>query len=390
MPTQIKKMTKKFVNTAILIGAAGILSIYSCTDKTKIYADNDVVFRDLDTTVKPADDFFSYANGGWLKRNPIPAAYASWGIGNVVVEELRDRLKKINEDALIAKAAKGSNTQKIGDFYFSGMDTVDIERGGLDPLKLELFKIDQIKNIKDLADEFAHLQTIGVETPIVAGVFQDPKNSDKNVLGLYQGGIGLPSRDYYFNTDAHSVEVRTDYQEKHLPIIYKLSGLSADAAIAVSKQTYSIEKFLADSSRKLEDLRDPYRNYNKMPLAGLNKLAPDIDWNRTLAEMDYKNVDTVIVGQPEYYRALNKALKTYSIDDWKNYLRKNIIDTFGSYLSKPFDSEVFRFYETVLSGSKEQLPRWKRVLDKENELMSCMLRETSVWHQFVSLYWMQY
>src|SRR6185312_214333 len=148
-------MTKKLTNWALCMCATAALFICACNNKTKDYAQNDVIFKDLDTTVKPADDFFSYANGGWLKKNPIPAAYASWGIGNVVVEELRDRLKKINEDALIAKAAKGSNTQKIGDFYFSGMDTVDIERGGLDPLKLELFKIDQIKNIKDLADEFA-------------------------------------------------------------------------------------------------------------------------------------------------------------------------------------------------------------------------------------------
>ena len=186
---------------------------------------NDVIFKNLDTSVKPGDDFFRYANGRWLKKNPIPPAYSSWGIGNVVEEELRDRLKKINVDALSAKAKKGSNTQKIGNFYFSGMDTVNIEREGLDPLKAELTKIDRVKNINDLVNEFAHLQTIGVENPIEAGIGQDAKNSDKNMLQLFQGGIGLPNRDYYYNTDPHSVEIRTDYQEKHLPIVYKFSGL---------------------------------------------------------------------------------------------------------------------------------------------------------------------
>ena len=373
-----KKPTKQTIYPII----AAVLFITACNTKTKNYADNDIIFKNMDTTVKPGDDFFKYANGAWLKKNPIPAAYPSWGIGNVVNDELRDRLKKINEDALNAKAEKGSNTQKIGDFYFSGMDTLGIEKQGLDPLKAEMDKIEQVKDVNSLVEEFAHLATIGVDQPIAAGVGQDAKNSSKNMLQLYQGGIGLPNRDYYFNTDAHSVEIRNDYQQKHLPIVYKLSGLSSDAALAATKKTYELEKFLADSSRKLEDLRDPYKNYNKMPVAGLSKLAPAIDWKSTFDKMDFKNADTVIVGQPEYYRALNKALKTYSIADWKNYLRKNLVDAYAGYLSKAFDGENFRFYGTVLYGSKEQLPRWKRVLDTENGLMGEVLGQIFVKEYF--------
>jgi putative endopeptidase len=376
-------MTKNPIIKAFLASAMGAsLLLSACKNKSVTTADNDIIFKDLDTTVKPGDDFFKYANGGWLKKNPIPAAYAAWGIGNVVDEELRDRLKKINEDALKADAAKGSNTQKIGDFYFSGLDTTDIEKQGIDPLKPELSKIDSITDVKSLVDEFAHLATIGVETPISAYISQDAKNSNKNMLQLSQGGIGLPNRDYYFNTDQHSVDIRTDYQQKHLPILYKLSGFTSDEAITASNNTYSLEKTLAQSSRKLEDLRDPYHNYNKMPLSGLNKLAPDIDWKNAFEKMDYKNVDTVIVGQPEYYIALNKVLKTVSINDWKNYLRKNLITSFGSYLSKPFDKEMFRFYGTILNGNKEQLPRWKRVLDTENELMGEVLGQIFVKEYF--------
>ncbi|MDO3640367.1 M13 family metallopeptidase [Mucilaginibacter sp. L3T2-6] len=376
-------MTKKFTRLATSACVMSSLLISACNNKTKDYAQNDVIFKNLDTTVKPGDDFFKYANGGWLKKNPIPPAYARWGIGNVVNEELRDRLKKINEDALNDKsAAKGSNTQKIGDFYFSGLDTVDIEKQGIGPLKGEIAKINAVTGIKSLVDEFAHLATIGVETPIAAGVGQDAKNSSKNMLQLYQGGIGLPNRDYYFNTDAHSAEIRNDYQQKHLPILYKLSGLTSDAALAATKQTYALEKFLADSSRKLEDLRDPYRNYNKMPVAGLAKLTPLVDWPSTFEKMDFKNADTVIVGQPEYYRALNKALTAYTIADWKNYLVKNLVDAYSSYLSKPFDEENFRFYGTVLYGSKEQLPRWKRVLDTENGLMGEVLGQIFVKEYF--------
>jgi putative endopeptidase len=361
-------MKKSILIYAGLIPALGI-TLPSCQDKTKDFAAHDVIVKNIDTSVRPGEDFFTYANGAWLKKNPIPPAYSSWGIGNVVEEELRDRLKKINIDALKAKAPSGSNTQKIGDFYFSGMDTLSIEKAGLAPLQPELDKINHINIIADLVNEFAHLQTIGVETPISLGVGQDAKNSDKNLLQLSQGGIGLPNRDYYFNTDEHSVAIRTDYRQKHLPAVFKLSGLNPGNVLKASANTYNLEKFLADSSRKLEDLRDPYRNYNKMPMAGLTKLAPGIDWKSAFEQMDYKNVDTVIVGQPEYYRALNKALHTFTIEDWKNYLRKNLVSAYSAWLSKPFDDENFRFYGTVLSGSQQQLPRWKRVIDAENDLM---------------------
>jgi len=370
-------MDKNLLKSAFVLCTMVSLCICSCSKNKSIPA-NDVIFTNRDTTVKPGDDFFKYANGAWLKKNPIPAAYASWGIGNVVEEELRDRLKKINEDALIANATKGTNAQKIGDFYFSGMDTLTIEKQGIAPLKPELDKIDQITDLKSLIEEFTHLDTIGVETPISAGVGQDAKNSNKNMLQLGQGGIGLPNRDYYFNTDAHSVDIKNDYQQTHLPVVFKLAGLGSDAALTASKRTYELEKFLADSSRKLEDLRDPYRNYNKMPVAGLAKLTPVIDWHATFEKMGYKNVDTVIVGQPEYYRALNKALTTFGIADWKNYLRKNLVGAFSSYLSKDFDKESFRFYGTVLYGAKEQLPRWKRVLDTENSLMGEVLGQIFV------------
>src|SRR5476649_322352 len=219
-------MIKRITLKTVMVAVTAVSLVSACKNNEKDYSKNDPIYTDRDTTVKPGDDFFQYANGAWLKKNPIPAAYSSWGIGRVVQEELRDRLKKINEDALKANGAKGSSTQKIGDFYYSGMDTVDIEKQGLSPLKAELDKIDQVKDTKGLLDEFAHLQTIGVTTPIGADIEQDSKNSSKMMLQLGQSGIGLPNRDYYFNKDQHSVDIRTDYQQKHLPAVYKLAGLN--------------------------------------------------------------------------------------------------------------------------------------------------------------------
>ncbi|TFF40330.1 M13 family metallopeptidase [Mucilaginibacter psychrotolerans] len=375
-------MIKKTNTRAIAIFAIAASLLSACKngggDQAKLYAENDRVFKNIDTAAKPGDDFFLYANGRWTKENPIPGAYSSWGIGNVVQNDLRDKLKKINEDALEASAAKGSNTQKIGDFYFSGMDSVNIEKQGLAPLKDELALIDKISDTKALVAEFAHLATIGVPNPISTYVGQDDKNSSKMMLQLYQGGIGLPNRDYYFNTDKHSVDIRTDYQQKHLPIVYKLIGLDAAAAKAAADKTYELEKFLASNSRKLEDLRDPYKNYNKMAVDDLGKLAPAIDWKSTLAGMDYKMVDTVIVGQPEYYKAVNEALSKFTLADWKNYLKKNLVGDASPYLSKAFDDENFRFFGMALYGRKEQLPRWKRVIDTENGLMGEVLGQIFV------------
>ncbi|RWY46237.1 M13 family metallopeptidase [Mucilaginibacter gilvus] len=377
-----KKTNIRIITTlataALLLGACK----NSGDDKSKLYAENDRVFKNIDATAKPGDDFFLYASGKWLKENPIPAAYSAWGIGNVVQDDLREKLKKINEDALKANAEKGSNTQKIGDFYFSGMDTVNIEKQGIAPLKEELERIDRISDVKSLVAEFAHLGTIGVPNPIGTYVGQDDKNSSKMMLQLYQTGIGLPNRDYYFNSDKHSVEIRTDYQQKHLPILFKLMGMGPAEVSGATAKTYLIEKALADSSRKLEDLRDPYHNYNKMTVAGLGKIAPLVDWKATFEQLGYKNVDTVIVGQPEYYRAVNKALTAFTLADWKSYLKKNLVSDASPYLSKAFDEENFRFFGTQLYGRKEQLPRWKRVLDTENGLMGEVLGQIFVKEYF--------
>ncbi len=376
----MKRITSK---TLICAGLCGIVLLQACNQKTaKSYEAADPLVKNIDTTVRPSDDFFNYANGGWIKKNPIPAAYSGWGIGSEVQEELRLRLRKINEDALKEKAEQGSNSQKIGDFYYTAMDSAKAERESLAPLKAELQRIDAINDINSLLNAFAHFNTIGVTTPVGPYVGQDDKNSEKMMLQLYQTGIGMPNRDYYFNTDEQSVKVRNDYRQNHLPALFILAGLSKAEAVKAADKVYAMEKFLADSSRKLVDLRDPYANYNKMTVDALAKLAPGLNWKSLFENMHYKNVDTVIVGQPEYYRAVNKAIQSYSPDDWKLYLRKNLISEYSPYLSQALVDENFRFYGKVMSGRTEQLPRWKRALDAENSLMGEVLGQLFVKEYF--------
>lgn len=374
----IKTNTLIYLAVSVFSGTA----FTACTDQQKVYTQNDVLIRNIDKSVKPGDDFFMYANGTWIKNNPIPAAYSAWSISNLVQEDLRNKMLRINEEAMKANAAKGTNTQKIGDFYCSGMDTVTIEKLGLQPLQGELASINAITDIKSLLNEFASLNVLGVTTPIAAYVGQDERNSAKNMLQMYQTGLGLPNRDYYFKTDKHTTRVRNDYEQKHLPALFGFLGSNEADAKAAAAQTYALEKFLADSSRTLQDLRDPYHNYNKMPLAGLNKLAPQINWQPALNMMYYGKADSVIVGQPEYLRAVNTALTKFRLDQWKNYLRKNLLERYSPYLNKAVANENFRFYGTVISGRKEQLPRWKRVLDVEESVMGEVLGQIFVKEYF--------
>jgi putative endopeptidase len=375
----MRKMNKKPI-----IYIAGIAALSLCAYQTKTLLDkpNDPIYKNLDPTVSPGADFFMYANGTWLKQNPIPPAYSSWGIGNEVTEEIRDRLKKINEDALTAHAPQGSSTQKIGDFYYTGLDSAGIEKAGITPLQEQLTLIDQAKDTQDILNTSAVLTTLGVRNIIGVHVSQDDKNSSKMMVQLGQAGLGLPNRDYYFKTDARTTRIRNDYTDKYLPTLLTLSGWDGAKTAAGAKSSYNIEKFLADSSRKLENLRDPYRNYNKMTVAQLNRLTPDINWSSLFKTLELKAVDSVIVGQPEYYRAVNQALKTFTIDDWKAYLRLKLITAYAPYLNDALADESFRFNGKVLRGQIEQLPRWKRVLDTENGIMGELLGQLFVKEYF--------
>ncbi len=340
----------------------------------------DILASNLDTTVKPSDDFFEYANGGWLKKNPIPASESGWGIGNVVQDTIYQRLKTINENAVKATAASGSTEQKIGDFWQSAMDTVALNKAGLSPLQPDIDKINAIKNINDLITEAAVLKMKGVRCLFSDYVAQDDKNSEKMIYSLGQGGLGMPNRDYYFKTDARTQNIRKAYKKYLLQTFIQL-GNDSTAAQKKVNSVYALETTLANASRKLEDLRDPYKNYNKMDVVQLDKLTPNIKWSDYTKEMGITHLDSVVVGQPEFYSALNTAITTTPLADWKAYLQVRLIQSFSGYLDSVSFNNAFT-YSQNLSGAKESRPRWKRVLDAEENAMGEALGQLFVKEYF--------
>jgi putative endopeptidase len=354
-------------------------SIAACNNhSSKESSKPDILAADVDSTVRPGDDFFDFANGGWIKRTTIPASESGWGIGNMVQDDIYAKLKKINEDAVNAKAKDGTITQKIGDFWVSGMDSAGIDKAGLTPLAGEMQKIDAITNTDELINEAADLHNKGVRCLFSAGVAQDDKNSDAMAVQMSQGGLGLPNRDYYFNADARTVKVRDAYKTYLLKTLMLIDSANAQKD---ADEIFALETNLAKASRKLADLRDPYKNYNKMSYAGLAAIAPSVNWGLYAKATGYNKVDSVIVGQPEFYTALSKEIKSTPIATWKNYLKVKLISTFASYLdTKTFD-ERFE-YAKSLSGVTQPQERWKRVLNAEEAAMGEALGQLFVKEYF--------
>jgi len=318
----------------------------------------------IDRTVSPRDDFFHYAVGKWLREHPIPKSERSWGVADVIQEETYQRLLGISKAAASANVAAGSNQQKIGDFWYAAMDTVTIAGQGFAWLDSEFARIAAVTDLPSLATEVARLQYMGVGALYGNYIVQDEKNSDRYAVHLGQGGLGLPDRDYYVDTDERAAMLRREYVA-HVGRMLNLLGDPSVAATAHAKTIMAMETELARASRKLEDLRDPIKNYNAMSLDSIGKLTPSIRWREHLADGKVTGVDTVVVGQPEFFQQVERSLHAHSIDDWKTYLRWQLANAYANEAGGRFDAEHFHFFGTILNGQLEQRPRWKRMLDDE-------------------------
>ncbi len=364
-----------FMNKSVIVLIV-LICLQSCNNKKETTQMPDVVAMNIDTAVSPSKDFFEYANGNWIKQNPIPGEQSSWGIANLVIEENLKRLREISEKAATIKDNPGSSNQKIGDFWSVAMDTNKIEQEGLKPIQLLLDKINTITDINSLINIVAELKKTGSSTLFNDGVGQDAKNSEVMSYQLSQGGIGLPDREYYFKNDSTTIDIRNKYLE-YISSILTMAGENPMNAKIVAKNILQLETKLAAASRKIEDLRDPYKNYNKLSISDLNKLSDNINWTNYLQIIGVKTKDSVIVGQPEFFKALNTILKTTPIQVWKNYVRFNLVSDMAAVLPDAYGVASFDFNK-LFSGAKTRKPRWKRMIQMEEDAMGEMLGQLYV------------
>ena len=316
----------------------------------------------IDKSVSPCDDFFHYASGNWLKNNPVPAAESRWGSFNELADRNNATQKAILEELArnAGTAAKGTNAQKVGDFYAAAMDTVAIEKAGLTYLQPYLNRIAALKTLpemqKFLADPRAHAGSVWFNS----GVGQDEKISTQYAVQFYQGGLTLPNRDYYLKDDARSKNIRAAYQT-YLVNTFKRLGDGETAAAANAATVMRIETRLAKASKSPVDLRDPQANYNKMTVAEASKAYPNLNLPLLLKDEHLGAAKEVIVGQPAFMKEVSTMLGTEPIADQREYLRWHLVSSLTSALPKAYGDEAFRFSQ-VLSGAKQQQPRWKRML----------------------------
>jgi putative endopeptidase len=314
----------------------------------------------LDRSVSPCDDFFKFAGGGWIKNNPIPAAYPRWGSFNELANHNQDVLHGILEEAVKDKTAKpGSNWQKIGDFYGSCMDETAIVEAGTKPLQPEFDLIAAIGDLAGLQAEIARMHQMGIRAVFAFHSEQDQNDSTQVIAGADQGGLGLPERDYYTRDDAKSVKLREQYAQ-HITNMFKLLGDDDATAAAEAKTVVQIETSLAKASMTRVELRDPDKTYHKLPLAEVSALTPHFDWNKYFVQVGSPVVSVVDVGQPEFFKVADAQLAAVPLADWKVYLRWHLVHSAAAGLPAKFEQEDFDFYSRTLQGTQEMLPRWRR------------------------------
>lgn len=319
----------------------------------------------LNKSSSPSQDFYAYANGEWQKNNPIPADRSSWGSFNIIDEKVQNI---IHQMLIVASkdthAKQGSVEQKVGDFYYSGMDEASINKLGIQPLQPEFDRINNLSNVTELQSEIAHLHQIGVDVFFDFGSMQDFKESTKMIGAATQGGLGLPDRDYYLKDDPKFKQIRDAYVD-HLAKMFELLGDAPNTAVAEAQTVMKLETQMARVSMSQVAQRDPHAVYHIMDRAQLAQVTPNFSWPAYFAAMGQEQMSSINLAMPDFFKDFSQQLKDVSLQDWKIYLRWHLIDAFASYLSQPFVDQNFKMI-SALTGAEKILPRWKRVVSTEN------------------------
>lgn len=315
----------------------------------------------MDTKVKPGDDFYTYANGVWLQKNPVPAKETRWGSFN----QLRDfniiAVRTILKDAAAKTSAPaGSVERRVGDFYAAAMDSAAIEKLGYTPIKADLQRIKGIQDVNEVLHEVATLRSTGAAAPMFGFyVGQDRKNVEVMIPQLSQGGTTLPDRDYYLKNDARTTRIQDAYKT-YITKLFTLTGVDQATAQKNAETIFNIEKQLAAAQMARVEMRDPHKTYNKFAVADFSKTTPNMDWKSLMAKMKVSGEDTVLVNNPKFFTELNGMLTATPVADWQTYLQWNVLKSAAPYLSSDFVDANFAFTQ-ILSGQKMQTPRWQRM-----------------------------
>jgi putative endopeptidase len=350
-----------FKKTFALTGFALLWTLLfsSCKNNQGVVTKDPLDLSGMDTSVRPQDNFFLYANGDWLKKTTIPASLPAWGgmlsLADKSVEDMRIVLDSVTKDKSITS---GSYAQKAGDLYAAGMDSALVQKLGISPIQNDLSRINHIKDKAGLWDEVAKEYSMGLSPFFSFYVSGDDKNSTMNVAHFDQGGLGLPNRDYYFNKDSATIKIRNAYQQ-YITKILELAGSSTADAREASIAVMNLETALAKVSKSPVQLRDPIANYHKMTVRQLAKDNPAISWQGLFKSM-LINEDTILVGQPAFYKGLASVFNSVPLNDLKDYVRFHFISHFAPYLSNDFVQARFDFAK-LLTGQEEMEPRWKRM-----------------------------
>ncbi|WP_207492809.1 M13 family metallopeptidase [Aridibaculum aurantiacum] len=370
------------MNKTNLVLAAVLSFLAACNSNSTAKVKGATYFdvAGMDTTVKPGDNFFQFANGGWVKATTIPDDQSGWGSFYTLYTENQQKLKAILEEAANNKnAAKGSLEQKVGDFYASGMDTAALEQKGAQPLMPVLQKIDAVKTYQELVALNMELDKTNDGSLIGYYVGADEKNSTINILNLYQTGLTLPEKEYYTRKDSTTTMQRQKMVE-YATKLYMLTGADSTTAAKQAADVLKLETEIAKSHLLPTELRDPVKNYNKMTIAELEKLSPKVGWSNVFSTLGLK-VDSLNVGQPKYYAALSTLLATQPIEAWKSKMKFDYISGNTDALSKAFRDASFEFGKTF-SGQKVQKERWKTIVDLSDNGLKDLLSQLYVKKHF--------
>lgn len=335
----------------------------------------------IDRATRPCDDFYQYAVGGWVKRTPIPAEYSRYGVDEEVEARTSATLRRILEEAAARRGGQGTERQRLGDFYATGMDLEGIERAGLRPLGDLLEEVQDLKTVKDLAVAVAHLQRAGARACFGFTVGPDDRESTRVAAQLSQGGLGLPDRDDYLAQDEASKVLRSRYAD-HVARMLQLLGDSPEAARHQAGQVLALETRLAAASMTRVALRDPEAIYHRMDLPQLEKQAPGFPWAAYADALGLRRTKGLIVRQPKFFAELGLMALEVPAGTWRPYLRFHLVNALAPFLPRAFDEAHFAFYGHTLSGATEPLPRWKRVTEQTDVAMGEILGKAFVAQAF--------